>query len=105
MNTLANDRGTAANQLACIYEAVDAVLAHDGSVPPGATGLLHRSIDAMRAESAGDPFVARAEAIALAIHRLQIALLDRSDDTLHRRLRKELEILGREWIEATPLFH
>lgn len=105
MNNLATDHGTGANRLASVYEAVDAVLAQSGGVPPGAIGLLHRSIDAMRAESAGDPFVARAEAIALAIHRLRIALHDRGDDTLHRRLRKELEMLGREWIEATPLFH
>ena len=104
MNILANDCAVGANCLADVYEAVDAVLAH-GGVPPGAIGLLHRSIDAMKAEAAGDMLVNRAEAMSLAIHRLQIALLDRRDDTLHRRLRKELEMLGREWIEAAPLFH
>lgn len=105
MNILANMRGDGASCLADVYEAVDSVLSDGGGVPPGAIGQLHRSIDLMKGEAGSDALVVRAEAMALTIHRLRIARLDGGDDTLHRRLRRELEIMGREWIEAVPLFH
>jgi hypothetical protein len=92
--------------LACVYETVDAVLdGPEGNVPPGTAGRLHRAIDALKAASPDDHYVARAEAMSLTVHRLEWALLDRRDGAAAQSLREQLRLMGREWIEATPLFH
>lgn len=108
MNILAGNRDTGmcrADWLANVYQAVDGVLARgEGAGPPGAAGRLHRAIDALKAQAPDDAFVARAEEISVTVHRLQAALCDPGRDTVERRLRTELGLLGREWIEATPLF-
>jgi hypothetical protein len=97
------DTGTRRGWLTCVYETVDAVL--EGDVPPGTASRLHRAIDALKAESPDDDYVARAEAMSLTLHRLQSALLNRRDELTQRSLRQQLRTLSREWIEATPLFH
>lgn len=92
--------------LACVYETVDAVLdGPDGNVPPGTAGRLHRAIDALKTASPDNHYVARAEAMSLTVHRLEWALLDRRDGAAAQSLREQLRLMGREWIEATPLFH
>lgn len=106
MNILANHAETGRiDWLSSVYEAVDAVAVADGGVPPSTTNLLHRAIDALKENEAGDHFVSRAEAMAVTIHRLQSAVLDRRPAMVQRSLREELGLLGREWLEATPLFH
>lgn len=89
--------------LACVYETVDAVL--DGNVPPGTASRLHRAIDALKAAAPDDHYVARAEAMSLTVHRLEWALLGGRDGAAAQSLRVELRLMGREWIEATALFH
>lgn len=93
--------------LACVYETVDAVLdGPDGNVPPGTAGRLHRAIDALKAASPPDDhYVARAEAMSLTVHRLEWALLGGRDAAAAQSLREQLRLMGREWIETTPLFH
>jgi hypothetical protein len=91
--------------LACVYETVDAVAETEGNVPPGTAVRLHRAIDALKAVAPEDDYIARAEAMSVTVHRLEWALLGSQDDTTARALRQQLMVLGREWIEAIPLFH
>lgn len=89
-----------------VYELLDTAANLGGrTVPPGTQGALSWAIDRLRREKAPAAMIQRMEAVSLAIHRLQWALLDRSVEAEARAAacRDEIAALRAEWMEATPL--
>jgi hypothetical protein len=83
-----------------VYQALDQVCFH-GVASAGATGALYSAIDGLRASAAPIEHVALAERIAVTLHKLGWAVLQKRDNEIEA-LREELQVLGAEWLN-TPI--
>ncbi|MBS0478580.1 MAG: hypothetical protein JSR79_04690 [Proteobacteria bacterium] len=89
-----------------VFDSVDEAYFAQGALPPGNVAQLHRALDAMREEHVDHEIIARAEAIAVTLHRLLAAIhAAPGDDMAVRPIRRELRAMGVDWLKAMPVFH
>lgn len=95
-----------ANWRRTIFDVVDEAYFARGNLPPGTVGRMFRALDRMRAEPTDADIVARAEAIAITLHKLLTTLqASPHDDMAAMPIRRELRSMGAEWLREIPLFH
>jgi hypothetical protein len=105
LRTEAYDRPTAANWRRTIFDVVDEAYFARGNVPPGTVGRMFRALDTMRMQSVEAPIVARAEAIAVALHKLLMTMQAApNDERTVMPIRRELRMMGVDWLKEMPLF-
>ena len=89
-----------------VFDTVDEAYFARGGMPPGSVAQLYRALDKMRAERVESEVIGRAEAIAVALHRLLAAIQATSGNELATMpIRRELRAMGVDWLKAMPLFH
>ena len=81
-----------------VYQALDQVC-FDGVASAGATGALFSAIDGLRASAAPREHIALAERIAVTLHKLGWAVLQKRVDEVEAQ-REQLQRLGTEWLNA-----
>ncbi len=89
-----------AEWLSAVYTMIDDVCARDGAPPPGAFGSLTRLVDGARSNARNDAFLLRADDMLVALHRLRLAIRQRSPATAPAAIREELRRMCKDWIGA-----
>jgi hypothetical protein len=89
-----------------VYQAVDAVFdRREGNVPPGTLATLYRALDELRDMNGCDGHVRCGGAIVVTLHRLQTILRDSAQPFAAAELRRDLALMQREWLVASPIRH
>lgn len=87
-----------------IFDVVDEAYYSHGGLPPGTIGRMFSALDRMRAEAAEADVIARAEAIAVTLHRLVTTMRAAPrDDEIVKPIRRELRGMGVAWLNETRL--
>ena len=81
---------------AIVYQVLDEVLAQK-CVPAGARAAMFTVVDELRAATADDDQLRRAERISIEMHKLEWALR-RSDAAASRAAHDQLKALAGEWV-------
>ena len=83
-----------------VYQVLDDVC-FGSHVPAGTRGAIYSAIDGLRRVAAPADHVSTAEAIAVALHKLEWAVRN-GEEAEEEALRDELRMLGASWLQ-TPM--
>lgn len=97
---MTNDAAIENRAYLSVYRVLDDVC-FGRPVPAGTRGAIYSAIDGLRRIAAPADHVSTAEAIAVALHKLEWALRN-GDEAEERELRDELRMLGASWLQ-TPM--